>query len=93
MKLSFSIDANEFVDDIFLQVKRAGREACNANKRKIIWAGERYALHFIREGRGTLKWGDKEIHLKAGIYWKNCVNALQGKKIFGMQPIWRFMIM
>lgn len=67
IKLSFSIDAKEFVDDISLQVKRAGREACNANKRKIIWAGERYALHFIREGRGTLKWGDKEIQLKAGM--------------------------
>ena len=67
VKLCFSVEEKEFADDISLQIKRAGREACNANKRKIVWAGRNYALHFIREGRGTLKLGDREMHLKAGM--------------------------
>ena len=67
VKLCFSVEAKEFSDDISLRVKQAGREACNANKRKTIWSGESYVLHFIREGRGTLKLGDREMRLKAGM--------------------------
>lgn len=67
VKLCFSVEAKEFTDDISLRIKHAGREACNANKRQTVWAGKNYALHFIREGRGTLKLGDREMHLKAGM--------------------------
>lgn len=67
IKLCFSVDSKERAEDVALQIERVGREACKTNKKKLTWAGKWNSLHFIREGRGVLKLGDKEMRLKEGM--------------------------
>lgn len=67
MQLSFLIDTAENGEDVSVQIQRAGRESCKVNKKKISWKTKWNSLHFIREGRGILKLGDKEILLREGM--------------------------
>lgn len=67
MQLKFLIGTEENRHDVSVQIQRAGRESCDANKKKINWKTKWNSVHFIREGRGILKLGEKEFFLREGM--------------------------
>ena len=67
INLSFWIESQGIAQDVHLNVKRIGREACKPAKKTVAWTGNYYSLHFIREGRGMLKIGEQETSLKEGM--------------------------
>lgn len=67
ISLSFFVEPEGTTQDVKLQMKRIGREACRSSKSDVTWTGYYYSLHFIREGKGFIKLGDREMPLKAGM--------------------------
>lgn len=67
VRLNFSINSEECQEVATLRVERIGREACKMGKKKVKWKGKWNSLHFVQDGRGVIKLGDKEFRLKAGM--------------------------
>ena len=67
ISLSFFIEREGNAQDVKLKIKRIGRESCKPDKKDVAWTGSHYSLHFIREGKGSLKIGDDETPLKEGM--------------------------
>ena len=65
--LRFLDDSGDWTENAWMHVVRMGQEDCKPDKKKITWPTKVYSLHFIREGRGVLKYGDSEVNLKAGM--------------------------
>lgn len=65
--LNIFIEAEGNTQDVKIKIKRVGREACKPGKNDVTWTGKHYSLHFVREGKGIVKLGDNEMHLKEGM--------------------------
>lgn len=67
ISINFLIEYQGNAQDVTLKVKRTGRESCKPDKKDVAWTGSHYSLHFIREGKGSIKMGENEIPLKEGM--------------------------